>query len=154
MNEKQWKEVPGFSGYKISRTGKIVGPRSALKPWTHKSGHKYVRLGRKHGRQVHRLVLLTFIGAPPTEKHEACHRDGNPANNNLSNLYWGTRLENIHDYVKATNRFPKSSLTLEQAESIRRNYSHAWGEKRGIAKQYGLHEGIIGRLINGKTYAT
>src|SRR5271166_1685861 len=44
----------------------------------------------------HTLVLLTFVGPCP-EGYECRHLDGNPANNRLRNLAWGTRLENAAD---------------------------------------------------------
>lgn len=45
---------------------------------------------------VHRLVLTTFVGPCP-EGSEACHGDGDPTNNRLDNLRWGTHLENEAD---------------------------------------------------------
>jgi hypothetical protein len=44
---------------------------------------------------VHRLVALTYIGEPPTAKHEIDHIDGNKGNNHYSNLRWCTHSENI-----------------------------------------------------------
>lgn len=49
---------------------------------------------------LHRLVLLTFFGNPPTDKHECAHNDGNAANNRLSNLRWATSSENTEDARK------------------------------------------------------
>jgi len=52
---------------------------------------------------VHRLVLRTFSGPPPTSEHcDVNHRDRNPSNNSLDNLEYATRSENAkHSY--ATN---------------------------------------------------
>lgn len=37
---------------------------------------------------VARTVLKAFIGEPPTEEHEACHKDSNFRNNKVENLIW------------------------------------------------------------------
>ncbi|WP_051233125.1 HNH endonuclease [Pseudonocardia asaccharolytica] len=50
--------------------------------------------------KVHRLVLLAFVGEPPDDKPNALHRDDDPANNCVENLYWGTRSENTDDSVR------------------------------------------------------
>lgn len=56
------------------------------------------RDGRRSTRTVHRLVLETFVG--PSGDLEARHLDGNPSNNHLSNLAWGTHSENMMDTVR------------------------------------------------------
>jgi len=61
--------------------------------------------------KVHRLVLLAFVGAPP-KGMEACHYDGDPQNNNLSNLRWDTAKENWVD----RKRHGRIGSTLQQKE--------------------------------------
>ena len=48
---------------------------------------------------VHQLVLLAFVGPMP-EGQLTRHLDGNPQNNVLSNLRYGTALENSQDAVR------------------------------------------------------
>jgi hypothetical protein len=51
--------------------------------------------GNNHAvRFVHRLVLRAFKGSPPVGKESGLHLDDNPANNDLSNLKWGSCKEN------------------------------------------------------------
>ena len=90
-----------YSG-RVLRTaaGDIRGPRKILRPMRTKSGHLYVLtpLPRRPRKLfVHRAVMLAFIGPPPSADHEVRHLDGNPEHNALTNLRWGTRLENSHD---------------------------------------------------------
>jgi guanyl-specific ribonuclease Sa len=49
--------------------------------------------GKEHHLGAHRLVLLAFIGEPPTPDHECAHWDGDPTNNHYSNLRWATSAE-------------------------------------------------------------
>jgi hypothetical protein len=117
MNEERWLPIPGFEGsYEVSDQGRVkslnrivacCGPIKGAYPSTKKGrvlapgsmpgGHLSVSLGWGFGsRCVHELVLLAFTGpAPP--KTEARHRDGDPTNNRLANLSWGTRGDNIRD---------------------------------------------------------
>jgi hypothetical protein len=68
-----------------------------------KWGHIKVDLYSNNNRKsiwLHRLVLLSFVGNPPTDKHECAHNDGDPSNNRLINLRWVTSKENTSDSIK------------------------------------------------------
>ena len=94
--------IPGFPGYTIVRDGRVWSHKTSkiLKPSKiSKYGHLCIALcnnGKMHRRLVHRLVLETFVGPCP-DGLECRHLDGNPANNRVENLRWGTRIENIRD---------------------------------------------------------
>lgn len=102
----EWREVPGFPGYEVSDQGQVrsfrryVVPR-LLKPGETIWGHLLVVLQRDggHTRHIHRLVLESFVGLRPPGM-ETRHLDGNPKNNRLTNLRWGTRSENSLDRVR------------------------------------------------------
>jgi hypothetical protein len=107
MLKEQWRSVAGFEGlYEVSDMGRVrslhrVEPR-VLKPGSIHTGHLMVWLcsgGTRKAVTIHRLVLQTFVGSCP-EGHECCHRDGNPTNNRVENLYWGTRSQNVLDAVR------------------------------------------------------
>jgi hypothetical protein len=59
--------------------------------------------------KVSRLVALAYI-PNPENKPIVCHKDNNPLNNNVNNLYWGTQSENIRQCVKE-GRFNKTGKT-------------------------------------------
>lgn len=72
----------------ILRPGKMVG------------GYLFVNLYQaakvKTPVTVHRLVLEAFVGPRP-DGMECRHLDGDPANNRLANLAWGSPVENASD---------------------------------------------------------
>lgn len=152
-----WKTISVAPKYEVHSAGLVRNrkTKTTLQPWTHRSGHQYVKLtigaGRKKGFQVHRLVLNAFVGPAPKGK-EARHIDGIPSHNCLQNLKWGTRLENIQDLARATGKAPRAKLTFQQAEQIREEYSGQRGDKRRLAKKYGSSESSIGRIIAGTAY--
>lgn len=111
---ERWKPVVGYEGiYEVSSSGLVrslprldsIGRRVGGRMLTilpHPSGHRQVKLSRD-GRTVqgklHRVVLEAFAGPAPLGC-EVLHIDGNPADNSIGNLRWGTRSENMLDRVR------------------------------------------------------
>ena len=114
---EQWKPVLGYEGrYEVSDLGRVRSLPNArrktvmiMRPTItgERGGYFSVRLTtsvdgsyKQRLLRVHRLVLEAFVGPPPEGKPWGLHRDGNPHNNALKNLYWGTPLENMEDRRK------------------------------------------------------
>lgn len=125
-----WKTIPGFSKYEISEAGNIRRRSDHLPIKSPLNEHGYFRAqlsddnDKRCQRLVHRLLLLTFVGEPPTEKHVGAHDDGCRTNNALSNLRWATVRENHDDMDKHKTRAVGSShgrakLTDDQVREIR-----------------------------------
>ncbi len=55
--------------------------------------------GYTRSLKVSRLVALAYI-PNPENKPCVCHKDNNPLNNDVDNLYWGTVQENISQKVR------------------------------------------------------
>lgn len=49
--------------------------------------------------KVSRLVALAYI-PNPENKPCVCHKDNNPLNNHVDNLYWGTQAENMQQCIR------------------------------------------------------
>ena len=97
-----WMPVPGFDKYEVSNLGRVKshsrGAPRILRPGPTNYGHLSVVLGRGNTRMVHALVLTAFVGPRPPGA-DCRHLDGDPTNNHLANLRWGSRTENILDAV-------------------------------------------------------
>lgn len=108
---EKWLPVVGFEqAYEVSDHGNVRsidrvntrGFRMKGKQLTLKTdayGYKAVTLSwgnKPHTRKVHHLVLEAFVG-PRVEGSECLHADGVRDNNHVSNLRWGTHLENEAD---------------------------------------------------------
>lgn len=110
---ERWLPIPEYEGaYEVSDLGRVraldrITDRG--RKWggqmmtasTMPSGYQVVTLwrdGKQKTALVHRLVLFAFVG-PAAEGMEGLHKRGNPANNALSNLRWGTHSENQIDQV-------------------------------------------------------
>ena len=115
--EEVWRQYPENPGYAVSNHGRVKSvkrtvmrdngrpmtvPERILATGTLRSGYETVQLytdGKSATHYVHRLVLSTFDRLPD-DNEEVRHLDGNPANNHLENLAWGTRADNILDQVR------------------------------------------------------
>ena len=117
---ERWLPVVGYEGfYEVSDHGRVrsldrtiyrnysTGPRATklqgkvlrLQNTHNGSGQVYVsvRLGAKSTMvKVHRLLLTAFVGPCPAGM-ETRHLNGDPSDNRLSNLQWGTVAENTAD---------------------------------------------------------
>lgn len=123
MNQEVWKWIPGFENqYQASNYGNIKSFKvnktngSIMQGNTLKDGRKRVNLnGKKY--LVHRLILLTFNPEGPNkEKCLVLHKDGNPSNNSLSNLQWGSYKDNANDELM----FLRCANTRKKTEENRR----------------------------------
>lgn len=95
-----FKPIPGFPDYEIDEDGVILNNFTfkILKPTLDRlTQYWQVDLCRnkiKHRRDVHVLVLLTFVG-PPNEGEECSHLNGNRQDCRLINLKWESHSANM-----------------------------------------------------------
>lgn len=113
-----FKDVVGFEGfYQVSDNGivksldriiKYKDNRGFLKKgkivsvYTDRIGRKWVHLqkgGKTFNKKISCLIAEAFIGPRPYN-NVVRHLDGNPANNTLANLAYGTQKENIQDALR------------------------------------------------------
>lgn len=141
--EEIWKDVIGYEGlYQVSSLGrvkKLPEPKRKdkkgriwgrdgrmLSPGRNSKGYYSITLTKNKMPQsikLHRLVL-THFKPNPSELPEINHIDGNKLNNNIDNLEWCTRQQNIDHAVQNklmyTRRGAECSkkLTEEDAKFI------------------------------------
>lgn len=164
MNEI-WKSVVGFCGeYEVSNIGRVKTLKWKKSPHImrltiSKRGYFRVFLSKndkKKNYNVHQLVACAFLGMPPVG-HEVCHNDGNRLNNNLDNLRYGTRCDNIHDAIKhgtfiggrgRKNASRFSQLTKEVVVAIFMSE-----EKPSVlSRRYNVHHTHISKIKQGKNW--
>ena len=137
--EEIWKDIPGYEGrYQASNMGRIrsldrlvrgvchhtgkefyrKAKGKILRPGRYcKCGHVSVVLGHgAAGSPVHRLIMKTFAGEAP-EGMEVLHKNGDPTDNRLENLRYGTRTENILDVYRQGKKWRK--LSPDDVQAIR-----------------------------------
>ncbi len=100
---KNMKEVPGYSGYFVSKSGVIISFRKYKAGNMHKphlSDDGYLRCtlstggGSRIHSSIHRIVAMAYVDNP-NNLPEVNHIDGDKFNNHFTNLEWATHLENM-----------------------------------------------------------
>jgi len=108
----------------VKRVHKSTNKEKIMKPWIHKDGYRLVELGSKQCR-VAKLVGLTFLAKPESPSHTIDHIDRNRCNDNVANLRWASKSEQIknssryRDDITETNPvLRKKILMLECRERL------------------------------------
>ncbi len=121
-----WKQIADAPLYRVSDHGDVAGPRGALVPYRMPNGYVQVTLGFGKGSgirrgkkcYVHRLVAAAFLDNP-LQLPQAHHRDGDRANNRVSNLEWASVLTNQHAASYGDGNRPHV-LTPSQVAEVKR----------------------------------
>lgn len=164
---KYGNKIPGYPPYyRITRDGKVYCGRTGK--WVEVTMYKYlngyvkglpsyrpkVNLDGKP-KLLYRLLAITYI-PNPDNKPFVCHKDNDPMNWDLSNLYWGTQKENMrqckednrHPYMLSGTKHSQSKLTKKQVDKIRSsNLTH-----NELAIKYKVSRRTIDRIIRGENY--
>lgn len=181
---EQWKDLMGYEGYyqvsnhgkvrslnrttlhKISGTQKLNG--LVLKPnktggGNNKRSYHNVTLSMPgiqiSQEYVHTLVLITFIGLPPSPKHECNHKNGNGFDNHVDNLEWVTHSENLkHYYSELNGQGPvgelngRAVLTSRQVVEIRNIYAAKYYSQREIGEMFNVSGNTISTIVRRKSW--
>ena len=142
-----------YSMYRMSNIhGSLmkVGKPKLLKPSIDKKGYLIVNLyhgdGKPKSMKVHRLVALAFL-ENPKNKRCVCHKDNNPQNNELSNLYWGTDQENQEQAWK--DGLHKSEQSVSQYD-LDGNFIHRYRSQNEASRQTRIPQSNIWKCLIGE----
>ncbi len=107
--------------------------------------------GKVVARYVHRLVLLAFVG--PCPKGQLClHGDRDTANNRLTNIRWGTPVQNAADKVRHNTvlrgeAHPNAILTDEQVSEIQSLHGMGGWTEQALADKFHTTQGTINKIV-------
>lgn len=161
----KFKTIKNFEAYLIYSDGRVWSIKKQIfrTPVLYNNGYYCLMLKSKGKRQtflIHRLVALAFI-PNPDNKTTVNHKDGNKLNNNVENLEWMSLRENIqHGYKTGLLKVPKikhgeehgaskfKQSEVDKIRELRKQGETLWG----IANKYGSSAGVIGNIVNYKTW--
>ena len=126
-----------------------------LKGIVHEKGYLTIGVRGRH-HYIHVLVLEAFVGPCPPGM-ECRHADGDPTNNRLSNLSWGTPAQNAEDRIRhgTSGRGEKHSqvkLTADDVREIVRLKTEEGIQPPAIARRYGVHTMTIWGIFYGRSW--
>lgn len=164
--EKEWRPVVGFeSTHMVSSDGEIMAiertfvdirgrrktlPNRMLKSTKKSNGYHHITLAHENRHKtlhVHRIVLEAFVGECP-DGYEALHRNGKKSDNTLSNLSWGTHVENCVD--RSRHGSSGSALNYRLAQQVRA----LKGKKKQIeiAEEFSISQSTVSQIHLGKIW--
>lgn len=174
-NEK-WQPVVGYEGfYEVSDLGRARGvartvirrngkpypvPARLLRGITMERGgylaYMLCKRGCKRLIPAHVMVLAAFLGPRPPQK-ESLHQDGNPLNCLLTNLRYGTKLENaadaiLHGRTRRGTKHHQARLTDKKIAFIREAYASG-GSQTELARLFLVSLSTINAIIHRRTWA-
>ncbi len=167
IGDNTMKTIQNFPGYYVTKEGNVYSDRQRivkkllkLKLVTNLDGYLIVSLYRDKRRfqgKVHRLVAEAFLDNRPEGKCLVRHLDGNPTNNNVSNLRWGTPQENSVDMVKHHRSLKgkknhAAKLTSEQVLMIRQTIKTGNITQQAIADNFGITKGHVNNIVKRRVW--
>lgn len=169
LESEEWRPVVGYEGlYSVSSLGRVrrdtIGQRTqAGHIMRHRrDGSKYLRCslfrdGAEYNALVHVLVAEAFIGPRPPGL-EVDHVDWSKTNARACNLRYVTRRANLaHSQDRITAALPrgeahhKATLTDSDVAHIRQTYRTGNASQPALARQYGVSQSTIWRIVHRVT---
>lgn len=161
ISAETWRGVFGFPDYEVSDAGRVRsikrGGRRVLKPQRHTGGYHIVTFWSAGSPTIHlvqKLVLEAFVGTRPTGQ-QACHGNGDKADNRLENLRWDTPKANQADRVAHGTRYGRAGskgrrrITPAIVTSIR---AEAKPNITALARTLRLPRTTVADVVNRRTY--
>lgn len=154
--------------YGVSRCGRVFRINKwkfgrhvpyEVKRKAHQNGYLFVTIvvdGLPRNIRVHRMVAHTFLPNPEHKPHVA-HYDGTRTNNQVENLRWATRAENMadcrrHGTMQLGDTHPWAKITRRIAEDIRERLAN--GERNcDIAARYGISRPLVTDIKKNRKWA-
>lgn len=152
--------------YYVTRDGRVftdrvstrhrAGGMRELKQSISAAGYRYVRVfvgGRGTALFIHRIMATMFLPPPAEGQTVVRHLDGNPANNAVANLAWGTQADNMADCIRHGRTLkglknPNIKMTPRKA-ALAKGLIEEGYSSRAVAAFFGVNPETIRRAANG-----
>ena len=166
-----WKPVVGYEGrYEVNENSQIRtlmrrNKRILKHAIREDYFHHFVNItdskGIRKKKYIHIAALEAFVSLRPEGK-EGLHNDGNPYNNHISNLRWGTHSENMQDSIKhgtfyfvgqKGSKHPHAILNESKVMKIKKLFLDKSITRKQIADKYGVCASTIDYIKSGKLWS-
>lgn len=161
------KPIPNYPGYYADENGDIFSARTGTLRVLPKRIHNgYFRVNVRDGNRpvkqcvepVHKLILNAFVGSRPAG-YVCRHLNGDPLDNRLTNICWGTPKENAQDSIRHGTAVclrkgeaaVASKLTHDDVLAIRKLYSEGHLQKE-IASVFSISQHHVSDIVRGKVW--
>lgn len=145
-------QIRESENYIVYDTGIVWSNRKNKYIKPHKIGNGYIQIDiNGKPMYLHRLIATLFI-PNPENKPQVNHIDGNPQNNDVSNLEWCTQSENnIHANRTGLRKKKRRKLTDNDVVWVKQLNVTGYPQ-RLIGIIFGVSHPTIGKILRGETY--
>jgi len=164
FKEERTAPIAGWPGYYITSRGRVLSEWSKsgqritvaheIKPMPSEPGHCRAMLYRDGSTErhlVHRLVLEHFDRLA-VDGEQGRHIDGDPGNNALWNLRWGSQTDNRRDSNEHGTGRRYQKLTPEQVAEIRSRAS-AGESAASLGRGFAVSDTQVRNIIHARQWA-
>ncbi len=161
MPAELWKTL--VRGYEVSSHGRVRNTKTG-RVLKQGDANGYARVtpsirGKSINVSVHKAVAKAFIGRCPRGM-EVNHKNGNKKFNNVTNLEYMTRKQNVqHAYDTGLGKGLRgensgsSKLTYRQVRRIRLHYAKGKSSQAELAERYDVTQSAVKNIVNNKTWS-
>lgn len=140
-----WRVILENPRYSVSSTGRVRNNKTGriLKHRYDSRGYDRVNLQGKDFK-VHRLVALNFELPKQQGENQVNHIDGNPRNNDISNLEWCTNQQNANHAFRIGMRNHLLSISDDDVCYIRDNKLNY----KDVMEKFGVSQSHASAIVN------
>lgn len=145
LTEASIKSLVIDSRHTVREDGVVIRDGKEMNQWLNGEGRPTIKIDGKNV-MVHRLVANGFL---PIDEYrpDVNHKDGNKANNHVSNLEWVTRKENlIHAMRNGLHAKPERAVVAYN-EATGHGY---WFVSEAEAGRYGFTQPNVAHCLAGR----
>lgn len=117
-------------------------------------GYNLITIGKSKHYQAHRFSYQLYKGTQDLDKFPVLHKCGNEYCMNPEHLYLGTQEQNMKDRFTHGRHNRHNKDALARAEEIRQKFNTGLFFHSELAKEYGLSQSAICRIVNKKRWNT
>ena len=142
---EQWRSIEGFDNYLVSNKGRVMNSKTGriLKPADNRQGYEQVILckdGKGTNKRVNRLVAQAFIDNP-NNLETVNHIDEDKHNNNVDNLEWMSRGDNVRYSLSK----PVEQYDLKSGELLA-----TYPSTNAVERLMGFNQSTISKACRGQ----
>lgn len=157
MDREEWRVCATYPTMMASEDGRIrhinAERERAIRYLS--SGYGYVNFwhsGKVIARTTHSLVADAFLGPRPSGM-EVRHLNGIRSDNRISNLAYGTKVENAADRDRHGRnphgeRNGRAKVSDDTVEAIRSEYAESQSTQYQLAAKYGISQAQVWNIVN------
>jgi len=155
----EWRAHPLYPDYLFSSRGRcwrISGDGMMVKG-SRNAGYIILHITQGTSLRMHDLLAVTFLGPRPTPEHTANHIDKNGYNNDISNLEWASKSDQVrHSYAIGDRKSLKvrvgqytldGETLLNEFESFGEADTFLGKSKSYLSQRLNKYDGIIGEFL-------